>query len=55
MSTHTIVLFKYAVLPPAVCQAFLEQGGGENEGKVATPDVNGDLHFIPGKSLRNEL
>lgn len=56
MSTHVIVLFKCAILPPEVFTPFLEQiGVVKMREMLPSLKCNCDLHFFPRQSHRNEL
>ena len=56
MSTHIIVLFKCAILPPEVFTPLLEQTGVvKMRETLQSLKCNCDLHFFPRQSHRNEL
>ena len=56
MSTHVIVLFKCAILPPEVFTPFLEQiGVVKMREMLQSLKCNCDLYFFPRQSHRNEL
>lgn len=56
MSTHIIMLFKYAILPPEVFTPLLEQTGVvKMREPLQSLKCNCGLHFFPRQSHRNEL